>query len=50
MIIQENKIIDQFPALKHQKNLATILKTDKAKLLAKHSSLFSIIINVIILI
>ena len=27
MIIRENKIIDQFPTLKHQKNLAAILKT-----------------------
>ena len=64
MIIWENKIIDQFPTLKHQQiwllfwkllafNViitAWWLKQDEAKLLANHSALFSIIINVIILI
>ena len=63
MIIWENKIIDQFPTPKHQqiwlpfwKLLAfnvTItarwLWRDEAKLLANHSALSSIIINVIIL-
>ena len=59
MIIRENKIIDQFSTPKHPKiwlpfwkllafNViitARWLKRDKAKLLANHGALFSIIIN-----
>ena len=59
MIIRENKIIDQFSTPKHQKiwppfwkllafNVIITtrwLKRDKAKLLANHGALFSIIIN-----
>ena len=59
MIIRENKIIDQFLTPTHQKiwlpfwkllafNViitARWLKRDKAKLLANHGALFSIIIN-----
>ena len=63
IIIRENKTIDQFPIPKHQQMwlpfwklvafnviiTARWLWRDKAKLLANHSALFSIIINVIIL-
>ena len=63
MIIRENKIIDQFPTPKHQKLwlpfwkllafnaiiTARWLSRDSAKLLANHSALFSIVIDVIIL-
>ena len=58
MIIWENKIIDQFPTPKHQKIWLPFWKLlafndierDSAKLLANHSALFSIVIDVIILI
>ena len=64
VVIRENKIIDQFQTPKHQKIwlpfwkllafnfiiTARWLKREKGKLLASHSALFSIIINVIILI
>ena len=59
MIIRENRIIDQFPTPKHQQIWlpfwkllafkAIITARYEAKLLANHSALFSLIINLIIL-
>ena len=49
MIIRENKIIDQFPTPKHQQICYNHRAVNEAKLLANHSALFLIIINVIIL-